>query len=63
MTTVPTKYLGRRATISIMQFMTSVVLTYAPNQDSIMMIALIMHYITSEEAQGYAINDDTVNSL
>jgi hypothetical protein len=46
-----------------MQIMTSVVLTYAPNQDSIMMIALSMHYLTSEEAQGYAVNDDTANSL
>ncbi len=36
---------------------------YAPNQDSLKTIALIMHYLTSEEARSYGVDDHTANSL
>ena len=36
---------------------------YAPNQHELQTIALVMHYLTTQEANGYGVDDHTSNSL
>ena len=36
---------------------------YAPNQHELQIIALVMHYLTTQEANGYGVDDHTSNSL